>query len=536
MPSASELLAQPSTLLAQVLAFAGNRLSQWAIGDLNFVGKIARMFVVGRTSFDAALRQLDADWPPSNQTSLTNLQRQMETFGLPNNAGGYGFRVAQTAKGGIVEATGALGTVYATGLTLTGPDGTTQYVVVGGPYTIAGIPPGTGQVNITIDAVTAGAVGNLSPPAQLSWDAAPIGSADVVTLVNPVANGLDEESPGDANQRLLNRLQLPPKGGAPQDYRTWGEEATDSNGAAIGGLRFYGYSGGSKNSGSGGGYDGVGGVMGVLTRVGSGLGRMPTAQELIDDLRYIRGTTASAGLSPITSSIRVIAPYMDPNHTGTVTKLRVVPSKPLYAFDWVRGATSYVVDLAASNSLRLTGLAPADLKTAISNGQKPRLWVDTRSGGLPVGQVVPPMARCVAFSDAAGKTTLTLELPLPVGWVNPSPGDEVYSGSKSINDPQTGVGASVLDYYDNLGPSRVSGLQDPNDLWEDTAAPQGGIDAAAKNTLASDGVTPLIASCLPGEVKIGVGTGSLLATNVQAEDNSIFGPSLLYALRILVTD
>ena len=91
-------------------------------------------------------------------------------------------------------------------------------------------------------------------------------------------------------------------------------------------------------------------------------------------------------------------------------------------------------------------------------------------------------------------------------------------------------------YVDNLGPSKVSGLQDPNDNWDDTCAVSGGIDAAAKNTLGPDGLTPLIERCLPGEVKIGVGNGSLVATDVRAPDNSTYGPGMLYPLRILTTD
>lgn len=542
MPSASELLAQPSAILSQMLAFAGNRLSQWAVGDLNFVGKIARMFGIGRANFDAALRQLDADWPPSNQTSLTSLQRQMETFGLPNGSSGYGFKGPQRATGGTIQATGTRGTTYPAGSELTAPDGSTVYVIRGGPFSIPGVPPGTGQVNITIDAKLAGSVGNITNPATLTWSPAPPGSAPTATLIAKVSGGTDTESPGDANQRLIGRLQLPPKGGAPQDFRGWAETATDANGVLIPNLRVYGYSGGDKNSGAGGGYDGLSGVVLVITQIGAGLGRMPTALMLIDILRFVRGTTTVAGLSPTTSSIRCIAPYMDPDVTGLVIKLRVVPSKQLYGYDWrispgaTSGAAPLVVNSAVANQIRITTIAPPSLKLAIDNNEKPRLFVDTRTAGLPVGPVVPPMARCLSYLDGGGMTTLTLELPLPLTYTTPSAGDLVYAGSASINDPANGIGKAVEDYTNDLGTSRVSGLQDPNDLWEDTAAPQGGIDAAAKNTLASDGLTPLISSCLPGEVKIGVGVGAPVAANVQAPDNSTFGPALLYPLRILVTD
>lgn len=41
-----------------------------------------------------------------------------------------------------------------------------------------------------------------------------------------------------------------------------------------------------------------------------------------------------------------------------------------------------------------------------------------------------------------------------------------------------------------------------------------------------------IKRCLPGEVKIGVGNGSLVATDVRPDDGA-YGPGMLYPLRIL---
>jgi hypothetical protein len=283
--------------------------------------------------------------------------------------------------------------------------------------------------------------------------------------------------------------------------------------------------------------------MGVQTLKGSGLGRMPTVTLLTDTTRYIRGLTTVEGRSPITASVRTLAPFMDPNVTGLVIKLRVVPSKVLYSFDWQRGATVYRVDLNGfngTNTLRLTGLASAELKQKIDNGQKPRIYIDTRDAAqLPTGPVIPPMVRCVGWSDFAGKTTLTLETPLPPGWTAPlaANNDEVYAGQELICSSSSGsVSGNILTYVDNLGPSKVSGLQDPNDNWDDTCAVSGGIDTAAKNALGPDGLTPLIERCLPGTVQIGVGAGALAAQDVRAPDNSTYGPGLLYALRILTTD
>lgn len=543
MPSASQLLSTVPNLIGQALAFAANRAPQWATGDRNFVGKIGRMVVALLADFFNALRQLDADWPPSNQSSPESLQRGAEVFGLSNNAGGYGFKVAQPARGGQGIAQGTKGGTITLPQLLTGPDGVTIFELraPASPYTIPGIPPGTGQVNVTIDAVTPGTVGNLSANQTLTFQTTPPGFDPEVVLFVGLKDGIDVEQPDAAFARLTRRLQLSPKGGAPQDYREWGETSTDANGVVYGNLRVYTYDGGDANAGAGGGYDGVLGVMSVVTQIGSGLARMPTVQQLIDVTAFIRGSTKREGLSPICASIRSVAPFMDPSVTGMVIKLRIVPSKQLYKYDWRRGATVYQVDALGWNGvseLRLTSLAPSDLKLAIQNGERPRIFVDTRDAlGFPSGPVIPPMARCVAFADAGGKTTLTLETPLPVGWTAPNPagGDEVYAGQELIAAPD-GVPGAVLTYVDNLGPSRISGLQAPNDVWEDTAAIQGGIDTAAKNVLAADGITPLIERCLVGEVKIGIGNGALAAADVRAPDNSTFGPGMLYLLRVITSD
>lgn len=540
MPSASQLLTSARGLLSQALAFAANRAPQWANGDTDYLGKIARLFVAIWADFSNGLRQLDADWPPSNESSAESLERNSEIFGLPDGAGGYGFLAARKARGGVGIAQGAAATPIALPQKLFGPDGITEFELRAGTYMTSGTT-GTGQVNVTIDAVTPGVAGNLSAGVSLTWETQPPGIDPTITLVTPLKNGTPTEDPAQAFARLTQALQLPKKGGAPQDFRGWFEDSTDANGVPYENLRVYGYSGGDANAGAGGGYDGVMGVLAVVTQVGSGLARLPTAQQLQDSAVYVRGTTADAGRAPICASVRAIAPYMDPAVTGLVIKQRLIPSKQLYAFDWRRGAVVYATDASGwdgVSKLRLSGLAPADLKLAIQRGDLPRIYVDTRdASGFPTGPVIPPMARVLAFSDNLGKTTLELELPLPVGWTAPDPagGNEVYAGQELICDP-AGVSGAVGIYVDNLGPSRISGLQDPADLWEDTAAIQGGIDTAAKNVLAADGITPLIERCIVGEVKIAIGNGTLVAQDVQAPDNSTFGPGLLYALRIISSD
>lgn len=545
MPSVSELIPSPLALLGQLTAFGGLRARLWGTGDRNFLGKIIRLKVIAFDGFYRTVRQLDADWPPSSQTSTPTLRRQANIFGLDNGASGYGFKVPQPARGGQGILTGTGGTVVDPALvpapgTLTGPDGTTRYRLRS-TVTLSGAAPGTGQVTGIFDAVDPGSIGNLNPGAILRWDATPPGLDSVVTISSGFGNtGKDEEAPADAQRRLTQRLNTPPKGGAPQDYshgaEAWAENATDEVGNLITGIRSYGYNGGA--GGNGGGYDGGGAAMCVITVVGSGRARIPALQTLQQIERFITGATNFQGKRPMSYSYRAIAPFMDPAVTGLIITSRVAPSKPLYAFDWSRNPSGidYLVDnWDGTSKLRLAQLAPADLKLAIQNGQRPRLYVDTRVAGAPAGPVIPPMARVVGFTDAAGKTTLELELPLPVGWQAPSVGDRVYSGAAAICDQVSGVPAAMLTYVDSLGPSRLSGLYDSNDYWSDVCSISG-LEAAAKNVLASDQITPLIERTLAGTTQIAVGSGASAVQDVQAPDNNPFGPGLWFATRILVMD
>lgn len=539
----ADLIPSSAVRIAQGLAFAALRAPGWGLADFNFLGKVMRAYDIGLDMAYRVLRQLDADWPPSQDASTSALRRAADVFGLSNGAGGFGFRVPQPATGATGVLTGTGGVTVDPALvpppgTLTGPDGTTKYVLRD-TVTLSGTAPGFGQVSGTFNAVTPGSIGNLSPGVSLTWDATPAGLDSAVVIVSGTnTSGKDEEDPADAQRRLAVKLQLPAKGGAPQDYahgaEAWCENALDSRGNIIPGIRAYGYSGGATMAG--GGYDGVGAVMVVITRAGSGLGRLPTSQNLTDISAFVIGSTSRQGQRPIAHSFRPIAPMMSAAVTGLTIMARAVPSRPDLAFHWVRGTTAYTVDSwDGVSKLTLTGLAPADLKTKITNGQLPTLFVDTRSGGLPVGPVIPPLAECVSFADAAGKTTLTLKLPLPSTWRAPSAGDAVYSGQPTICDPATGAGASVVSYVDGLGSSRVSGLYDPFDFWDDVCSVSG-VDAAVKSVLWTDGITPLVSRTIANSTLIGVGSGTPSVQDVQPPDNSTLGPGMWFATRVIISD
>jgi hypothetical protein len=213
-----------------------------------------------------------------------------------------------------------------------------------------------------------------------------------------------------------------------------------------------------------------------------------------------------------------------PNGNGLTIRARLKPSAKKYAWDWDNTAATYHVFAYSAlpvPTLTLDQLAPASLKNAISQGGTPRLQVQS-TGALPVLVQV----RAVAAADGGGKTTLTLEDPLPSNWVPPTVGDVVWAGGPIA----TPIAQALLAYVDSLGPSRADGYADPDDPWEDTCAIARLIEIALDVT-DSDGTTRFAANvALPDGVTI----------NGAALDKTGLGdiagaPQLLYATVVLVT-
>lgn len=529
MAGLADFFADVRTLKEQAISFAANRARQWAHNDRSYLGKTLRAVVLLIEGFHAGARQVGRDAVPNPEMSHEGLGKWLNILGLGTGTPGrYGFREPIPAKGGTAQASGQGSSSAAAGAELLGPDGVTRFRL----RTAVTLPAvaGTAQAPITLDAITGGTVGNLSAPAVLTWNPASAGFDPTVTLTAPLTGGRDEETDGEAYRRTANRMQLPPKGGAPQDYghgaAAWPENAVDADGNPILGLRVYGYS-------RHGGYDGTGSPMGVATKFGTGTARRPSAAELADITGFVKGTTGKEGQAPIAHGVRYIAPYM-PAERQLRAQARVKPSKDLYAFDWVKTNLNVVVGYVAGPpaQVEITG-RDTSIEEAIDKGLKPRIFIDTRDGiQNPSGPVIPVQARATAWSFAAGRTTLTLEDPLPAGWQAPVAlaTEEVWPGGPVVLP----VASAMLEKLNELGPRRGD-FADENDLWQDTASVNN-LVTAAENTTDTDGITPLLEKVLAGEMRIGVGaTGPLNAADVEATDNSINGPELLYPGRIVVT-
>ena len=117
-----------------------------------------------------------------------------------------------------------------TGAQLVSPDGATTFELTAG-FTI---PQGGSVTSAAIVAVTKGPQGNLVAGTTLTWLAPPQGLSPRLVLTTGTKGGTAAEDDVDLVLRLLRRMQQPPKGGTPNDWRTWTEEATDENGISLG--------------------------------------------------------------------------------------------------------------------------------------------------------------------------------------------------------------------------------------------------------------------------------------------------------------
>lgn len=112
------------------------------------------------------------------------------------------------------------------GAQLVGPGNGVTYI------TLAGVVLDAPTVSVTVRAVAdqtggtgAGAIGNLDPGAVLSF-ANPISNvARSATVTAQTVTGSDAETAAAYRQRVIDRFQKRPQGGAYADYEGWGEEA-----------------------------------------------------------------------------------------------------------------------------------------------------------------------------------------------------------------------------------------------------------------------------------------------------------------------
>lgn len=528
----------------QISAILTTRAPELSPAPTAFAGEQAGALAQITQSLGGDIDQKGRDAVPSVQSSTQGLANWSETIGLSNGAGGYGPKGATFAQGYAAFLTGAAGTVYAAGQQAT-VAGVTLRLRAG--VTIPGVT-GSSQVAGTWDAdltsaASAGTAGNLPVGTVLNLVSPPSTSDSTITLSGgPAVAGQNDESDASLLGRIQTKMQRPPNGGNGTDYKTWAENALDAAGNPINGITAYIYPN----------YYGDGYPLVLVLAADTGQGRQVPSATLTDISNYINGTPVSEGQDPVAAIATVLTGFM-PVTRALICLVRCVPSKAAYAFDWTRGLTALTVNsktttglpawavaVGANAVLELNTVAPVSLKDAISAGAQPRIQVDTQNGLLIPGPVVPEQWKCaprvganVAFNDAAGRTSLALQVP-NVGTfaANVLVGNAVYAGGPIVAP----VAAAILSTIDRNGPSRTSGLADRAQIWSDTVGVST-LSTAAESTLDADGVTRLVSRCIAGGVLIGIGGGSIpVVQDVQASDNTVAGPEVLFAGRILVVD
>lgn len=490
-------------IAGQALAFLRNRFQGRDSSPESFLGKLARAFGMVAAGIQKSALDADGDAVPGTSNSTARLDEFAYVFGVPSSTpGSYGRKGATLAGGGVGQATGANTTVFPVGTQALGPDGVTLFQVAS-TVTIPGSLPGSGTVTAQFTAVTAGTSGNVAAGSTLTWVTPPTGADQSVVLTSGLSGATDVETDRQLLTRILLRLQTPPKGGVGTDYRQWSESIAGVSRAFVYPLR-----------------GGIGSVHTVLTGSGSGLARNPgsTVQTNVD--AYINGTASTESVRPVTvQGYKSFLPYQP--GTGLVIKVRVVVNGTANAFDWNdAGASSAVSAYTAPSgstaaSLTLTSL-PVNLQNAITVGT-PRIQVLSSAAGAPASQQVQVTA------NPSGNV-LTLQNPLPAGFIAPLVGDLIYAGGPAVAQTAN----ALLAYIDGLGPSRVSGTASSLDVWEDVAA----IARIAQVTLDQvDASGNRFFLNLPAS---GV-TINGAATDIQANDNTSNGPELLFARWVVVT-
>lgn len=139
-----------------------------------------------------------------------------DTANLERHAGLYAItRKSATAAGaGKFELTGVDTTVVSSGLTLTHEDGTEFVTTSGG--TITG-----GVLEVDLDAVTTGTVGNKVAGDELTVQSPPTGVDSTGDVTVDLDGGTDDETDAELAARVLERMRQGNAGGTHTDYEQW---------------------------------------------------------------------------------------------------------------------------------------------------------------------------------------------------------------------------------------------------------------------------------------------------------------------------
>lgn len=145
---------------------------------------------------------------------------------LERHTGRYGIQRRAAARAtGTIRLSGTSGTVVASGLE--GKVGDVSYLTTAGGTIGAG-----GTLDVAAQAAAAGAGGNADPATVMSLVSPPVGVDNQATIV-AMTGGADIEGDDSLLARLLDRIRMPPHGGAAHDYRAWALQVSGVRDAYI---------------------------------------------------------------------------------------------------------------------------------------------------------------------------------------------------------------------------------------------------------------------------------------------------------------
>ncbi|MGL5361519.1 MAG: baseplate J/gp47 family protein [Bosea sp. (in: a-proteobacteria)] len=333
------------------------------------------------------------------------LDRWGTILGLPRK-GSTGAR-----KANALRITGVVGEGGAAGTELVHDSGF-RYAIEA--FTI----PAAGYIDVDVAAIDTGSATRLNAGESLTFVEPILGIATTAELqIDLDEDGTDAELDGPYRDRLLQRLQKPPLGGAAHDYERWAREVSGVARAFVYPLRA-----------------GYGTVDVVALHSGSGSSRAFNPTERAALLAYLE-SKRPVGVAGV-RVLETVAAEVDCEVLIRAASWDWIDSAPPVVASWNAGTRT--LTLAAARPITMAVGGRVVIATAGSSGAP----IAIESLPVTTTQIVLEKAPTVA----------------------PSAGDLVYAGSSVT----AACRAAILAHYDELGPA--------NDLrydgWEGTLRPQ----------------------------------------------------------------
>jgi hypothetical protein len=140
-------------------------------------------------------------------------------------------KLSATGGSGAVTVTGSPGTIYVGSSTLGDPTANVARDPAGKRYQVLvtkNIPLGGSSTTISMVAIDAGAVTNLSAGTELTWVNPPIGSQPTALVLVAFTGGFESESDAEYAKRIQQRIRNKPGAGNSAQMRLWAQSASNA--------------------------------------------------------------------------------------------------------------------------------------------------------------------------------------------------------------------------------------------------------------------------------------------------------------------